>query len=87
MYNRPKSIHSGGNVVASVLVHWALDPAQRHCVMFLGKTFYSYSTSLRPGESKCVSAIFLGQPDRKEQWTRNPLEGRVGWDEVAIFYM
>ena len=37
--------------MASVLKSGAsgLSPGQGHCVVFLGKTFYSYGASLHPG--------------------------------------
>ena len=42
-----------GGLMVSALDSWAsgpgLSPGRRHCVVFLGKTLYSHSASLRPG--------------------------------------
>ena len=41
-----------------------LSPGQQgHCVVFLGKTLYSHSTSLHPGV-KWVPAKLFGKPDK-----------------------
>ena len=38
-------------------------PGRGHCVVFLGKTLYSHSTSLHPGV-QMGTGEFLGKPDK-----------------------
>ncbi len=50
-----RAIYSMGDAVAYMCARWtgsggpASSPGQGHCVVFLGKTLYSYSASLHPG--------------------------------------
>ena len=37
------------NVLASGMIGLGLSSGWRHCVVFLGKTLYSYNASLQPG--------------------------------------
>ena len=38
------------------------NPGQGHCVVFLGKTFYSHSASLHPGVQMGTSKCAEGNP-------------------------
>ena len=40
-----------------------LSPVRGHCVVFLGKTLYSYSASLHPGVSMGTGKL-LGKPNK-----------------------
>ena len=48
-------------------------PGQGHCVVFLGKTLYSYSASLHPGVQMGTSKYAGGNPAMDQ----HPIQGGV----------
>ena len=60
-----KHVDRRPGLMASALVSRAsgpgLSPGQGHCVVFLGKTLYSHSASLRPGVQMGISGFNAGR--------------------------
>ena len=65
-----------------------LNPGQGHCVVFLGKVFYSHSASLHPGVEMGAGEL-LGKPDKLWGVTCNGLASRLERVEIllaALYY-